>query len=50
MTTEEMKIANMHEKLDDLKDACLRWHGDSITYQLCELLQELIHDIVLKEQ
>lgn len=45
----EMKVANMHEKLDDLKDACLRCHGDSITYQLCELLQELIHDIVLKE-
>lgn len=50
MTTEEMKIANMHEKLDKLKESCLRLHGDSITYQLCELLQELIHDIVLKEQ
>ena len=50
MTTEEMKIANIHEKLDDLKDACLRCHGDGITYQLCELLQELIHDIVLKKQ
>lgn len=42
MTEKEIKIANMHEKLDKLKESCLRLHGDSITYKLCEVLQEFI--------
>lgn len=48
MTEKEIKIANMHEKLDKLKESCLRLHGDSITYQLCELLQEIVNDIYVK--
>lgn len=48
MTAKEIKIANMHEKLDKLKESCLRLHDDWITYQLCELLQEIINDIYVK--
>ena len=42
MTAEEVKVANMYEELEKLKESCLRMHGDTITYKLCELLQELI--------
>lgn len=48
MTAQEIKIANKHEKLDKLKESCLRLHGDSIAYQLCELLQEIINDVYVK--
>ena len=42
MTEEEIKIANMHEKLEKLKESCLLMHSDTITYKLCEVLQEFI--------
>lgn len=49
MTSEEIRVANILEKLEKLKQSSLSMHGDSIAYQLCELLQELVPDIVLKE-
>lgn len=49
MTSEEIRVANMLEKLDELKGLSLKLNDDIVVYQLCELLQELIPDIVLKE-
>lgn len=49
MTTEEIKIANMLQNLEDLKEASLLLHESTIIYRLCELLQELIPDIMLKK-
>lgn len=48
MTEKEIKVANMLEKLEKLKQSSLSMHGDSIAYQLCELLQEIINDIYVK--
>lgn len=42
MTEEEVKVANMYEKLEKIKESCLLMHGDAITYKLCEVLQEFI--------
>ena len=49
MTSEEIKIANMLKKLDELKDACLQLHPDSIIYQVCELIQDLINEFIVKK-
>ena len=49
MTSEEIKIANMLKKLDELKDACLRLHSDAITYRLCELIEEIINEFIVKK-
>lgn len=43
MTIEES--AELLAKLSRLKDACLRLHDNSITYQVCEILQKVILDI-----
>lgn len=48
MTIEES--AELLVKLSRLKDACLRLHDNSITYQVCEVLQKVILDITQKEQ
>jgi hypothetical protein len=42
MTEDEVKVANMYEELERLKESCLRSHGDAITYKLCKVLQEFI--------
>lgn len=42
MTENEIKVANMYEKLEKLKESCLLMHSDAITYKLCEVLQEFI--------
>ena len=49
MTSEEIRVANVFEKLDELKGLSLKLNDDIVVYQLCELLQELIPYIVLKE-
>ena len=48
MTEDEIKIANMYEKLEKIKEACLSMHSDEITYKLCEVLQEFILYIASK--
>ena len=48
MTIEES--AEILVKLSQLKDACLHLQDDSITYQVCEILQKIILDITQKEQ
>ena len=50
MTKDEVKVANMHKKLEKLKESCLLMHSDSITYKLCEILQEFILYTASKEQ
>lgn len=47
MTRERVKDIN--EKLERLKYGCLELHSDSITYQICELLQEIVDDLPIKE-
>ena len=42
MTEGEIKIANMHERLEKLKESCLLMHSDALTDKLCEVLQEFI--------
>lgn len=50
MTEDEVKVANMYEELEKLKNSCLLIHSDSITYKLCEILQEFILYTASKEQ
>lgn len=49
MTSEEIRVANILEKLEKLKGLSLKLNDNVVVYQLCELLQELVPDIVLKE-
>lgn len=39
------KVTKILKRLEKLKESCLLVHNDSITYQVCELLQEIIVDI-----
>lgn len=39
------KAAKLLKKLEKLKESCLLIHSDSITYQVCEVLQEIVLDI-----
>ena len=48
MTIEES--AEILVKLSQLKNTYLHLQDDSITYQVCEILQKIILDITQKEQ
>lgn len=40
MTRERAEAIDRH--LERLKDSCLRIHSDNVSYQICELLQEIV--------
>ena len=42
--------AELLVKLSQLKDDCLCLHDNSVTYQVCEIVQKVILDITQEEQ
>lgn len=43
------RVTEIVEKLDELQKFCLIIHRDSISFQICELLKEIVMDIILED-